>query len=89
MPFMRVLQQPRQVFENKQIGTGFQNVAAIQDYNFEIPSNTKQTVTIEVLCINQKQKPPFGSLNLTNLQVAGNFTDQQSLWNLMDISKTI
>jgi hypothetical protein len=73
-----------QIFENKQIGTGFQNVAAISDYTFEIPANTRQTVEIEVLCINQQLKPPSGMLNLTNLQVVGTFTNQRNLWDLMN-----
>ena len=73
-----------QIFENKKMGTGLQNVAAIRDYFFEIPANTKQAVSIEVLCINQHLRPPSGQLNLTNLQVTGNFLNQNDLWELMN-----
>lgn len=73
-----------QIFENKQIGTGYQNVAAVQDYNFEIAANSKQTVTIEVLCINQHLKPPSGNLNLTGFQISSAFLSQQELWDLMN-----
>lgn len=73
-----------QIFENKKMGTGLQNVAAIRDYFFEIPANTKQAVSIEVLCINQHLRPPSGQLNLTNLQVTGSFLNQHDLWELMN-----
>lgn len=73
-----------QVFENKKIGTGLQNVAAIKDYIFEIQPNSTETVSVEVLCINQKLKSPSGSYNLTNFMIHKDFQTQEDLWSIMN-----
>ena len=73
-----------QIFENKKVGTGLQNVAAARDYVFDVPPNSTSVVQIEVLCINQKLRPPSGFLNLTNYMVAKDFQSQQDLWNIMN-----
>jgi len=73
-----------QVFENKKIGTGLQNVAAAKDYIFDLPPNSTQVVQIEVFCINQKLMPPEGLLNITNFTVDKNFYSQQNLWSIMN-----
>jgi hypothetical protein len=72
-----------QVFENKRTGTGLQNVVAIKDYVFEIQPNATETVLIEVLCLNEKLKPPSGNYNLTNFMVDKDFQTQQDLWAIM------
>jgi hypothetical protein len=73
-----------QVFENKKIGTGLQNVAAAKDYVFDLFPNSTQTVQIEVLCINQSLSPPYGPLNITNFAVNKGFHSQQHLWSIMN-----
>jgi len=73
-----------QIFENKQVGTGLQNVAAARDYVFDLPAGSTGVFQIEVLCINQKLSPPRGALNLTNFMVGKNFQSQQDLWNIMN-----
>jgi len=72
-----------QIFENKKIGTGLQNVAAARDYTVEIPPNSIISVNIEVLCINQQLASPKGSLNATNYFIGRDFSDQASLWSIM------
>jgi len=73
-----------QVFENKRIGTGLQNVAAAKDYVFELQPNSTQVVQIEVLCINQRLKSPHGLLNVTSYMVNEDFHSQQDLWSIMN-----
>jgi hypothetical protein len=72
-----------QIFENKKIGTGLQNVASAHDYIFRIPAKSTLTVDIEVLCINQHLSPPSGSYNVTLFKIDNNFTNQYDLWALM------
>ena len=72
-----------QVFENKQIATGIQNVASANDYIFEIPANSTITVEIEVLCINQNLSSPNGNYNLTYFKINKPFQNQQELWSFM------
>lgn len=74
-----------QVFENKRVGTGFQNVAAAKDYVLDLQPNTTGVFQIEVLCINQNLKSPHGNLNLTNYMVSTNFQSQHDLWQSMNI----
>jgi hypothetical protein len=73
-----------QVFENKKIGTGKQNVAASKDYTFVLPHNSTQKLAIEVWCINQRLQSPQGALNVTNFQVSSDFQTQQDLWDVMN-----
>jgi len=72
-----------QIFENKKIGTGLQNVASAHDYVFKIPANSSITVDIEVYCINQHLSPPLGNYNVTFFKIDKNFNDQNELWALM------
>lgn len=73
-----------QIFENKKIGTGLQNVAAVQDYVFDLPPHSTQVVQIDVLCINQRLRSPQGFLNITNFAVAKDFYSQDDLWSVMN-----
>lgn len=72
-----------QVFENKRIGTGLQNVASLHDYSFEVMPNATGVFTIEVLCLNQRLSSPNGQLNVTNYSVNKNFISQSDLWSIM------
>ncbi len=72
-----------QVFENKKIGTGIQNVAAVKDYWIDIPANSRITSEIEVYCINQRLSPPKGKYNVTYFKINGSFQTQDELWDLM------
>lgn len=74
-----------QVFENKKVGTGFQNVVAAREYFFEIAPHSKETFQIEVWCLNERLRPPSGHLNLTNYMVNKNFLDQKELWKNMNL----
>jgi len=73
-----------QVFENKKMGTGYQNVAAAKDYIFDLPPYSTQIVQIEVLCLNKRLGPPHGFLNITNYTVNKDFQSQQDLWSIMN-----
>jgi len=73
-----------QIFSNKKIGTGYQNVAAIKDYTFTLPPYASAAENIEVLCINPKLKPPTGFLNLTPYMINKDFLTQQDLWAIMN-----
>lgn len=79
-----VIKVPKgQIFENKKIGTGLQNVAAGKDYVFKVPAQSSITVDIEVYCINQHLSSPNGNYNVTFFKIDQNFKDQQELWALM------
>ncbi|MDB5226580.1 MAG: hypothetical protein JWN78_773 [Bacteroidota bacterium] len=72
-----------QIFENKTIGTGKQNVASLKDYKITIPAKSIIKVEIEVLCINQKLSSPTGLYNITPFKIKNQFEDQDQLWDLM------
>lgn len=72
-----------QVFENKKVGTGIQNVAAAKEYIFDLPPNSTGVFTIEVLCINEHLGSPKGNYNATFFKVNRNFNDQNELWSIM------
>jgi hypothetical protein len=73
-----------QIFENKRVGTGLQNVASLKEYIFDLLPNTTQVFQIEVLCINQKLASPNGFLNITNYIVDKDFDSQETLWSIMN-----
>ena len=78
-----------QLFENKKIGTGIQNVAAAREYKLIIPGNSRLIVEIEVLCVNQNFSSPSGKPgNITIYKFNKDFESQESLWNQMG-SRTI
>ena len=78
-----------QIFENKKIGSGIQNVASVRDYQLIIPAKSRITVEIEVYCINRHLSPPTGQLgNLTIYKISQDFNDQQNLWNILNQPKT-
>ena len=73
-----------QLFENKNIGTGIQNVAAAREYRLIVPGSSRLIVEIEVLCINRSFSSPSGQAgNLTIFKINKNFNSQDGLWNLM------
>lgn len=72
-----------QVFSNKKIGTGYQNVAAIRDYVINLPPYARSIEAVEVLCINEKLRPPTGFLNLTPYMISKDFLTQKDLWEIM------
>lgn len=75
-----------QVFENKKIGTGIQNMAAAREYRLIIPANSRITVEIDVYCINKQLAPPSSVLgNVSIFKIDRPFSDQQGLWALMNI----
>lgn len=77
-----------QIFENKKIGTGIQNVASTRDYKLIIPAKTRLTIEIEVYCINRSLSAPSGHFgNLTIYKIAHNFNDQENLWNSLSNPK--
>ena len=73
-----------QVFENKDIGTGIQNVAAEREYRLIIPAKSRLTVEISVLCINRSFSSPSGKAgNVTIFKIDQPFKDQHELWKIM------
>jgi hypothetical protein len=73
-----------QIFENKTIGTGKQNVAAQKDYEFRLPPKSTLKVEIDVLCINQRLSMPSGFYNITQFRINKEFENQDQLWDLMN-----
>lgn len=70
-----------QIFENKKVGTSIQNVAAAREYRLIIPGDSRLTVAIEVLCINQSFSPPRGQPGSVSIfKVPDSFSSQQDLW---------
>lgn len=74
------------IFENKEIGTGRQNVAAVRQYEISIPAGSTVTVTIEALCINQSYASPSGPGNVSIFKIAKPFSSQPGLWQLMQFT---
>ncbi|MDR1201635.1 MAG: hypothetical protein LBL58_08415 [Tannerellaceae bacterium] len=73
-----------QIFENKTIGTGKQNVVALKDYEFTLLPKSTLKVEIDVLCINQRLSSPSGLYNITQFKINKKFENQDQLWNLMN-----
>jgi hypothetical protein len=73
-----------QVFENKTVGTGRQNLAAARDYRLVIPARSRVTLELEALCLNRTMSPPSGTPGrMTIFRVAEPFQSQQDLWGIM------
>ena len=73
-----------QIFENKRVGTGIQNVAASREYKLIVPAKSKMTVEIEVLCINRTFSSPNGQPgNITIFRINQPFSNQNELWEIM------
>lgn len=73
-----------QVFENKKVGSGFQNVAASREYRLIIPAKSSIKVEIEAYCINRSLSPPSGNFgNITIFKIDKPFNSQDELWDLM------
>lgn len=73
-----------QIFENKQVGTSVQNVAADRDYRLIIPASSQLIVEIDVLCINRSFSPPCGLAGSISIyKVADDFKDQHELWKAL------
>ena len=73
-----------QVFENKTIGTGKQNVAASKNYEFFLPPKSTLKVEIDVFCINRRLSSPSGFYNITQFKINKEFENQDQLWDLMN-----
>jgi len=74
-----------QLFENKKIGSGIQNVAAAREYKLIVPGHSRIIVEIEVLCINQSLSPPSGmSGNIAVFKINKDFGNQNDLWANMN-----
>lgn len=74
-----------QIFENKKIGIGTQNVASAREYKLIIPGNSKISVDIDVLCINQHLSSPNGQKgNVTIFKIDKDFEDQNDLWRILN-----
>jgi len=73
-----------QVFENKTVGSRIQSVVSSREYKLIIPKNSKLTVEIEVLCINQTFKSPICKPgNVTIFRIDQPFSSQTELWEIM------
>jgi hypothetical protein len=75
-----------QVFENKKINTGLQNVAAAREYRLIIPANSRLVVEVQVYCVNEKLSSPHGFIgNITVFKIDKPFKTQDELWGIMSI----
>ena len=73
-----------QVFENRNVGTQRQNLAAARDYRVIIPGRSRMTLELDALCTNRTMSSPNGSPGRTTVfRIAGTFESQQDLWNIM------
>ena len=73
-----------QVFENKNVGTERQNLAAARDYRLIVPAQSRLTLELDALCTNQTMSGPNGSPGRTTIfRIAEPFESQQDLWNIM------
>jgi hypothetical protein len=73
-----------QVFENKNVGTQRQNLAAARDYRVIIPGRSRLTLELDALCTNRTMGGPNGSPRRTTVfRIAGAFESQEDLWNIM------
>ena len=73
-----------QVFENKTIGSGIQNVAASREYRLIVPANSRLTVEVDVFCINRSFSPPNGIQGvITVFSIDQPFSNQDELWRIM------
>jgi len=78
-----------QVFENKKIGSGIQNMAAAREYKLIIPANSRLTAEIEVCCINSRLQAPSGVPgNISIFKIDRPFSTQEELWKLMNSPQT-
>lgn len=71
------------IFENKEVGTGHQNVAAAREYRLILPAGSKLSVDIDALCINQSYSPPSGVGNVSVFKIDQPFASQDELWKIM------
>lgn len=72
-----------QVFENKEVGSGIQNVAAGREYRLILPAKSKLKVEIEVYCVNRSFSSPSGRPgNVTVFQIDQPFSSQEELWDI-------
>jgi|LakMenEpi03Aug12_release.lakeMendotaPanAssembly.Ray.scaffolds.fasta_scaffold77640_3 hypothetical protein len=74
------------IFENKLVGSGRQNVAAIKKYEILIPAGSSISVTIETLCVNRSYSRPSGPGNVSIFKINKPFSSQSDLWGLMKIN---
>lgn len=73
-----------QVFENKQVGTGFQNLAVVRDYSLIIPSGTRISAELDAFCVNRSlSSPRGGNGNITFFKIDKPFNNQDELWQMM------
>ncbi len=73
-----------QVFENKKVGTGLQNLAVARDYRLVIPAGCRITAELQAFCVNQSLRPPGGALgNITVFKIDAPFEDQDDLWRVI------
>ena len=71
-------------FENKNVGSQVQNVAASRKYRLIIPGASKMTVEIQVGCINRTFSAPNGQQgSVTVFVIDQPFSDQDELWRIM------
>jgi hypothetical protein len=73
-----------QVFENKIVGSGKQNVASVREYKLIIPAHSRLTVEVEVFCINRSFSSPNGTQGaITVFNIDQPFSNQEELWRIM------
>jgi hypothetical protein len=76
-----------QIFENKKVGTGFQNLAVTRDYRLIIPSGSRISAELDAFCVNRSLSSPKGGTgNVSIFKIDKPFSDQDELWRMMSKS---
>jgi hypothetical protein len=77
-----------QVFENRELGSGRQNLAAAREQTTRLEPQGECEFRVDALCMNRNLSGPNGSLgNLTVLKLRDDsFSDQTELWRSVDDS---
>lgn len=74
-----------QVFENKNIGSGFQNIINAEDSTQVVEPQEQVRIRLPGHCLNRELDPPNGQdANATPLKVQFEFNDQNTVWDNVD-----
>lgn len=74
-----------QVFENKNIGSGFQNIVNAEGSAQILEPQQQVRIRLPGHCLNRKLTPPVGQeANVTPLKVNFEFDDQNTVWDNVD-----
>lgn len=71
-----------QVFENKTIGSGKQNLAAAREYRLIIPAKSRIIAELDAFCVNRSFSSPSGTPgNITIFKIDKALSSQDDVWS--------